>query len=105
MDLTSEAVANVLEFGDAKTSPARRKFGVLLRDTGEESVCAVEVGLGSGANHEGTEECASLEVLFTYRTGQRSITSGRTRSVGLFGGSETVEGSEDFVGDFGLDSD
>src|SRR6185503_10414839 len=36
MDLTSEAVANVLEFGDAKTSPARRKFGVLLRDTGEE---------------------------------------------------------------------
>ena len=63
MHLAAEAVAGVLEVGDAEAGPAGGVVLVLLDDGGEELAGAVEVVAAAGAGHEGGEDGAGLEIL------------------------------------------
>ncbi len=74
-------------------------------DAGKERVGTVEVGAGAGANHEGAEQGAGLEIFLTDGAGERAVTSGGTLDIDLIASAETVQGRENLVGDFGLDGD
>ena len=63
MHLAAEAVASVLEVGDAEAGPAGGVVFVLFDDAVEELAGAIEFFAAAGAGHEGGEEGAGLEVI------------------------------------------
>ena len=69
--LAAEAVARVLQVGDAEAGPAGGVVLVLLDDGFEELAGAVEVVAAAGAGHEGGEDGAGLQVLFGEIFGER----------------------------------
>ena len=104
MHLAAEAVAGVLEMGDAEAGPAGGVVLVLLDDGVEELAGAVEVVAAAGAGHEGGEHGAGLQVLLG------EVRRAREAARWLFscGGwqvAEALQGAEDFVADLGLDAD
>ncbi len=61
--LAAEAVARVLEMGDAEAGPGGSVVFVLGDDGVEEFAGAVEVFAAAGAGHEGGEDGAGLQIL------------------------------------------
>ena len=116
VNLAPEAVADVLELGDAQPAPAGGEFGVGGRDAGEQRLGVVQVGARAGAHHEGAEQRAGLEILFADPAGEGPtgsigrVAGGRAREIDphrvhAVGGRKAVERGKDFVGDFGLHGD
>jgi hypothetical protein len=61
--LATEAVARVLEMGDAEAGPGGGVVLILRDDGGKELAGAIEVFAAAGAGHEGGEDGAGLQVL------------------------------------------
>jgi hypothetical protein len=107
MHLAAEAVAGVLEVGDAEARPAGGVVVVLLDDAVEEVAGAVELFATAGAGHEGGEQGAGLEIVLGdgLIEGERAEWGGAGVVADAVEVAEALEGAEDFVADLGLDAD
>ena len=105
VDLSAEAVAHILQLGDAEAAPAGGILRVFGSDPREERVSTIEIEARAGAHHERTEHGASLKVVLADRAGKRGIARRGARSVHLFPGRQAVQGGKNFIGYLGLYGD
>ncbi len=105
MNLAAEAVARILQFGNAQAAPSGGELGVFGGDAGEQRVGAVQIDARAGAGHERAEHGAALQVLFADRSGQRGVPGSGPRRIQLVARAEAMERGKDLVRNFGLHGD
>ena len=108
MHLAAEAVARVLQVGDAQAGPCGRVLLVLLEHALKQPAGAVQVVQRAGARHERRQHGARLQILLRQALARAIGAVSRapsTEAVGVLQIAKALQRGEDFVADLGLHAD